>query len=236
MTEERETHALTIRQELSPSIWEMFLQIDQATYESRKFKTTRGETAIKLIFCLENGLPLSAANTGLYIVNGRLGIMGNIIASKIRMHPDYDYRIDKLTDKGCTITILRDNIVEIGQVTFDESMAKRADLLSKTNWECYPEDMYFNRAISRAYKLHCPDIFSQPVYVPEELDGTNAIDGEWSVFPTQYEEPTLDDLLQLYSAEAIMTANDGRIPGTDEEVKAVAEKLEAATMKPEGAE
>jgi len=228
MTEETATReiALAPRQELNTSIWRMFQEIDQATYESRRFGATRGETAIKLIFCLENGLPLSAANTGLYIVNGRLGIMGNIIAAAIRKHPDYDYRIDELTDKKCVVTILRGN-EEIGQAEFSESMAKRAGLLSKDNWQHWPEDMYFNRAISRAYKLYCPDIFSQPVYVPEELDGSNAIEGEWSVAPTEYEEePTLKTLLTQYGAEAILAVNDNQIPATDEEVQAVAGKLE----------
>jgi len=235
MTEEHETAtketALVPRQELNTSIWRMFQEIDQATYESRRFGATRGETAIKLIFCLENGLPLSAANTGLYVVNGRLGVMGNVIAASIRRHPDYDYKIVSLDDKGCTIAILRRNIggemVEYHRASFTETMAKRAGLLGKDNWKAYPEDMFFNRAISRAYKLHCPDIFSQPVYVPEELDGNNAIEGEWSVADTQYEAaaPTLETLLTQYSAEQIMEANEGRIPGTGEEVRAVAEKL-----------
>lgn len=39
--------------------------------------------------------------------------------------------------------------------------------------------------------------------------------------------PTIETLLTQYSAEQIMEANEGRIPGTDEEIAAVAEKLEA---------
>jgi len=39
---------------------------------------------------------------------------------------------------------------------------------------------------------------------------------------------TLDDLLLAFDAEAIIVANEGRIPGTDEEVLAVAQKLGVA--------
>jgi len=218
--------ALVPQSALTPTIWQMFLSIDQATYKSRRFGATEGETAVKLIFCLENQLPLSTANTGLYLVNGRLGVMGNVIAAKLRQHPHYDYRIVSLTDIGCIIAILRDGD-EIGQTIFDKEDAERANLLKKDNWQAYPQDMYFNRAISRAYKLYAPDLFmSGPVYVADELVAGDAIEGEWSITPP-HTEYALGDLVDKFGPEAILNANDGKLPATDEEINAVAEKLEA---------
>jgi hypothetical protein len=61
----------------------------------------------------------------------------------------------------------------------------------------------------------------------------NIVEGTWTpAAPAQPDPPaaptvTLDDLLSHYSPEEIMAANDGRIPGTDEEVAAVAARLAA---------
>lgn len=215
--EEKTGYEIVRRQELSPAIWRMFLEIDQATYSSRRFGVTQGETAIKLIFCLENSLPLSAANTGLYIVNGRLGVQGNVIAAKLRQHPRYDYEIVSLSDTGCTIGIFRDD-QEIGQATFDQEDAKRAGLLGKDNWQGYPEEMYFNRTISKAYKLLAPDLFMSPVYVAEEIMDITPV--------TQYDGATLENLLAIYSPEQILDANDGKLPSTEEEIEIVRVRLE----------
>jgi hypothetical protein len=127
----------------------MIEAIAAAAHESRKVGvSTRGEAAIKFLFCYENGLPLSAANTGLYIVNGRIAAQSNIIAAQIRRHPDYDYRVKALDNRGCTIEILRRVDAEWrieGEASFTEDDAQRAGLLSKDNYQGYPSDMYFNR-------------------------------------------------------------------------------------------
>jgi len=206
------------------------MQLDEATYQSRKFGVSQGETVVKLLFCYENGLPLSTANTGLYIVKGRLAVEGNVIATQLRRHPDYDYRIKRLDDTGCVVEILHSGQV-IGESSFTEDDAKKAGLVSKDNYQNYPRNMYFNRAISNGYKWFAPDIFSQAVYVPGEVEDT--IDApQWQVIDQKTATESakaaisLDDLVARYGAEAIMQANNGMIPATDEEVAAVAAKLE----------
>jgi hypothetical protein len=89
--------------------------------------------------------------------------------------------------------------------------------------------------------------------MPEQLgvglsEGGDVIEGEWSAAPRPTEQPqpvtaaaptvpaieyplptvtgiTLFDLLETYSAEAVMVANEGRVPATDGELAAVAKKL-----------
>jgi len=222
-----EEQALTVVQqrELTPTVLDMFQQLDQAAYQSRRFGVTQGETVIKLLFCYENNLPLSTANTGLYVVNGKLGLESNVIAAQFRRHPSYDYRIKEQTTKGCTIEVLRDGDV-IGEASFVKEDAERAGLLSKDNWKKYPEDMYYNRALSRAYKRFAPDLFSQSVYVREELE--EVVDATYTVQPAPEPETSrasLDDLVAEYGADAVLAANGGAIPATDEEVAAVAERL-----------
>lgn len=227
------TYAITTRPQLTPTLWEMFCQIDRMAYESRRFGVTPGETAIKLIFCLENGLPLSTANTGLYIVNGRLAAMGNVIAAQLRRHPRYDYIIHTLGIHGCVIGILRDG-EQIGEACFSAEDAERAGLLNKDNWKNYPTEMYFNRAITRAYKLYAPDLFSQPIYTPEELDSDVVINGTYNSsyttlddVPHSHQLVSLEILLTQYTPEEIMESFGGCIPTTEEEIQAVAEDLKA---------
>jgi hypothetical protein len=254
---EQNTNALSVElvsatPPLTPAVWKMIEAIAVAAHESRKVGvTSRGEAAIKFLFCYENGLPLSAANTGLYIVNGRIAAQSNIIAAQIRKHPDYDYRVKQIDNQGCTIEILRrvggEWRVE-GEASFTEDDAKRAGLSSKDNYQGYPSDMYFNRALARAQKRFAPDVFSQPVYTPEEMgmptdDEGNVIEGQWKVAPpvpasnnpndtpqhTGHQTvPSLTWLVDRYGPEAVMAANGDAIPGTDEEVAAVAAKLEEA--------
>lgn len=241
-----QTNALAVVPQLTPQVWNMIEAIANVSFESRKFGvTSRGEAALKFLFCYENGLALSAANTGLYIVNGKIAAQGNIIAAQIRKHPTYDYRIKSINDKGCTVEILR--LVDgawrtEGEASFTEEDAKRAGLLSKENYQSYPSDLYFNRALARAQKRFAPDAFGQPVYTPEELglkadDENGIVEGTWTVVPSAPTAETpkqagisLDALLTQYGAEAIMAANEGRIPGTDEELQAVAAALEAGNV------
>ncbi len=232
-----------IRPQLTVETWNMIESVAVAAYESRKVGVaTRGEAALKFLFCYENGLPLSTANTGLYIVNGRLAAQSHIVAAQLRKHPSYDYRIKSLDDKGCTVEIMRLNgesewVVE-GSASFTEEDAKRANLLGKENYQGYPSDMYFNRALARAQRRYAPDVFSQPVYTPEELgmrvdaEG-DVIDGSWREVAQapkaapKVEAPQADALQQLltdFPAEAVLAANDGQIP-TVEQIETVRAKL-----------
>jgi len=181
---------------VTPDRWNMLLSIAQEMYESRAFGVTRGEAATKLLFCLEYGLPLSAANQGLYVVNGRVAAMGQIAAAELRKHPDYDYTIERLDDKGCTIAVSRHGEV-IGTASFTEEDARRAELIDKDNYRHFPSDMYFNRAIGRAMRRFAPDALSMTVYTPEELGAEVDRDSEitlgegtvWTVKKTEATEP-----------------------------------------------
>ena len=227
--------ALTVRQELTPNTWEMLMSIGGAIKASRVFgSATAEEAAIKLLFCHENGLPLTTAGNGLFVVNGKIGAQANIIAAQLRRHPDYDYEIVEITPQSATVAILRrgadGTLAEVGRGTFTLAEAKQAGLLSKDNWRNYPEDMLFARAMTRAYRRYAPDVFGQPVYTPEELD--NVIDApSWQVVPpvapTQVAPPKPDllALVEQFGAEAVMAANGGAIPSTDAEVAEVAHAL-----------
>ena len=206
---------LTVRQqEMTPAVWGMLKDIAETTAVA---KSEQAKIAKHLLFCLENELPLSlAVNGGLYTVNNRVEVEGTVIRAQIRKHPDYDYKITRLDDKGCEIAIFEfiphkimlNNESEmngwelLGSASFTEEDAKQADLLGKDNYKKFPTDMYLNRATSRAYKRFCPNIFMQSVYVRGEIQGNDAdiIEG------TAVSVPTMQDLINEYGHDAVLQA------------------------------
>lgn len=162
-----------VRQAITPTVWAMLSEIAQSSTVSQ---VDRAKIIKKMLFCYENDLPLSlAVSGGLYEVNGRMEVEGTVIRAQIRKHPNYDYAITRLDDKGCELTIFY-NGDALGTASFTIDDAKRViinkqgDKLSdKDNYRNYPADMFLNRATSRAYKRFCPDIFFQSVYVRGEL-------------------------------------------------------------------
>jgi hypothetical protein len=193
--------ALAIQREMTPAIWQMISGIVEATSRGQMEKVV---TAQKMLFCYENDLPLNlAVNGGLYVVKNRLEVEGNVIRAQLRRHPEYDYRIDKLDNTGCTMTITRSG-TDVGTVSFNQDDAKLAGLLKgKENWEKYPADMYLNRATSRAYKRFAPDIFYNAVYVRGEMneqDDPFIVDADGEIMPT------IQELIDLYGNDAVLEA------------------------------
>jgi hypothetical protein len=227
---------LAIRNKLTPDVWAMIESVAMASFESRKFGIVKqGEASMKLLFCYENNLPLSASNTGLYIVNGKLAVQSNIIAAKFKQHPNYRYAIKTHNDTECTIEVfekLDNEWVLVGVSSFTENDAKKAGLLSKEVWRNYPRNMYFGRAITNAYRWYAPDILSQPVYIPEELnmrvdgEGSPIIDGQYSVVEKQM---TAIDLCNKYNVDAaeILRMNNGKMPSTQEDIERLDSELAA---------
>ena len=192
------SNELTVRQqEMTPAVWDMLKSIAETTAVA---KSEQAKIAKHLLFCLENGLPLSlAVNGGLYTVNNRVEVEGTVIRAQIRKHPDYDYIITRLDEKGAEIAIMFQG-QELGRAAFTEDDAKQADLLGKDNYKKFPIDMYLNRSTSRGYKRFCPDIFMQSVYVRGEIQGHDAAVIEGQVVPT------MDDLIDHYGADLVLQA------------------------------
>jgi hypothetical protein len=119
-----------------------------------------------------------------------------------------------------------------------------------SNWEKYPENMCKWRAIGFCADVVAPDVTAGMVDFmirPEQFgvridDEGNIIEGKTTVVESEAkpknnggssavkpDQPeitiTLTDLLDQYSAEQIMVANGGTIPGTSEELERVANAL-----------
>lgn len=132
------------------------------------------QAVVKVMAGAEIGLGPVASMTSIYIIESKPSFSSNLIASKVKSHSSYDYRVKHLDNVGCTVEILQidsDDVFQpIGEFSFLEEDAKAAGLLGKKNWKTYPKAMYFSRAISQAARVYCPDVFHSVIpYTVEEL-------------------------------------------------------------------
>lgn len=113
----------------------------------------------------EIGIPPFAAMSGIHVIQGKTTLGAGIIASAIKGSGKYDYRVAEMNDKTCSINFLQGDEI-LGNSTFTIEDAKKA---GTKNLDKFPKNMLFARAISNGVKWFCPDVFSGPVYVPEEM-------------------------------------------------------------------
>ena len=143
------------------------MNMAKAFAESGMFADTKSaaQAIVKIQAGQEIGIPPFAAMTGIHIIQGKPTIGAGLIASRLKGSGKYDYKVIEASEKVCSIDFYQGN-TKIGNSTFTIEDAKKA--LTKYI-DKFPKNMLFARAISNGVKWYCPDIFSGPVYVPEEM-------------------------------------------------------------------
>jgi hypothetical protein len=135
----------------------------------------------------------------------------------------------------------------LGNSTFTLQDAQRARLAQSQTWQQYPRNLLLARAITNGARWYCPEVFGGAIYDPDELgiagslappegeDTTGsapdaspsegAVDAEFT--PNGDGAIDLERLMEMFSADEIVAANDGEVPSTDEEVLAVYRRLKS---------
>lgn len=167
------------------------MNMAKAFAESGMFPDTKSaaQAIVKIQAGQEIGIPPFAAMTGIHIIQGKPTIGAGLIASRVKGSGKYDYRVIEATEKICTIDFYQ-GVEKIGTSTFTIEDAKKA--LTK-NIDKFPKNMLFARAISNGVKWYCPDVFSGPVYVPEEMPAVT-VDAE------AVEVSNIDELTAMINA------------------------------------
>jgi len=124
-----------------------------------------GQAFVKIQAGQEIGIPPFAAMSGIHIIQGKPTIGAGLIAATVKGSGKYDYKVDVMNDKICSVDFYQGK-EKIGNSTITNEDAKKA--LTK-NIDKFPKNMLFARAISNGVKWYCPDVFSGPIYVPEEM-------------------------------------------------------------------
>lgn len=146
------------------------MRLGTVLYESGFFRDVKGaaQAVVKILAGAEYGLGPIASMRAVHCFDGQTALHYSLIGGLIKQHPRYDYRVEQLTEQGCTLAFY-DGPDKIGISTFDKSDGGKAGLLNKRNWKAHPKDMYFARALTRGARQFCPDVFSGPIYTPDEL-------------------------------------------------------------------
>ena len=148
--------------------------IGQVFAQSGFFKDARQEAQAitKVIAGQEIGLKPMQAMTNIHVFDGKVTLGASLIGMLIKRSGTYRYSVEKLDRAECVITIMErfeDEWVIAGTAGFTFKEAEHAGLTTKNNWRNYPEDMLFARAISRAARRYCPDVFGGSVMSTEEM-------------------------------------------------------------------
>jgi len=182
------------------------MNMAKAFAESGMFADTKSaaQAIVKIQAGQEIGIPPFAAMTGIHIIQGKPTIGAGLIASRVKGSGKYDYKVIEASEKVCSIDFYQ-GATKIGNSTFTIEDAKKA--LTK-NIDKFPKNMLFARAISNGVKWYCPDVFSGPVYVPEEMPSVTE-EATHTVIDT-----TIDEII-----------NDIQVCVSLDEIKAVWKKL-----------
>ncbi|MEL7626957.1 MAG: hypothetical protein AAGU15_08880 [Anaerolineaceae bacterium] len=239
--------------ELTPDVWGMLKEVAPDMFTSRLFGVASKEQAVAIMLKgYELGLGVTSSFEFIQVIDGKPSLSPRGALALIQSQGVLDaFKLEDLTDKagnyyGAECYMKRGMIEFTARFTLDD--AKKAQLTEGSptsngkrgygNWEKYPRNMCTWRAIGYAADVVCPDItggLTTYLKMPEAFEGVNIDDdGNFTKVVTvtpELKAPvqtiTLNDLLKDWSAEAIMAANEGKIPATDDEIRATVEKLES---------
>jgi hypothetical protein len=153
--------------QLQKSTTTEIMSIGKAFAESGMFPDvkTAAQAVVKIQCGQELGIGPFAAMSGIHIIQGKPTIGAGVMASCVKGSGKYDYRVVESTEAICSIDFYQGK-EKIGNSTFTIADAKKA---GTKNLDKFPKNMLFARAMSNGVKWYTPDVFSGPVYVPEEM-------------------------------------------------------------------
>lgn len=159
-----------MKQEIATITTTEIMSIGKAFAESGMFADIKSaaQAVVKIQAGAEMGIPPFAAMSGIHIIQGKPTIGAGLMASCVKASGKYDYKVIEQSEKICTIDFYQGK-EKIGTSTFTIEDAKKA---GTKNIDKFPKNMLFARAMSNGQKWYCPDVFSGPVYTPEEFDAT----------------------------------------------------------------
>lgn len=177
------------------------MSIGKAFAESGMFPDvkTAAQAIVKIQAGQEIGIPPFAAMSGIHIIQGKPTIGAGVMASCVKGSNKYDYRVVESTEQVCSIDFYQGK-EKIGNSTFTIADAKKA---GTKNLDKFPKNMLFARAMSNGVKWYTPDVFSGPVYVPEEMTAPITEDAQAEVVDVTTPEQALHMINEAVTVDAI---------------------------------
>ena len=249
MSDETKELAVLEKHEITPGVWGMIKEMAPMMHASRLFGVSSVEQASAILLKgYECGFGFANSFDLIQVIQGKPGVSPRGALALIMQSPHIkEVKIERMVDSkgaylGHSCSMTRDNKMSY-TAKFTLEDAKRAGLIKQdSGWEKYPENMCLWRAVGFCADVVAPDITSgmtslmkQPeAYGVALTEGGDIIDvsaksvsSTTSIQSPAHTELTLDQLISRYSPAKIMEANGNKIPGTQEEINAVAELLES---------
>lgn len=150
-----------------PSSFQEIMSIGKAFAESGMFADIKSaaQAVVKIQAGQELGIAPFAAMSGIHIIQGKPTVGAGIMAAKVKASGKYDYEVIKMDEKICSLDFYQGK-KKLGNSTFTIEDAKKANT---KNLDKFPKNMLFARAMSNGVRWYTPDIFTSPVYTPEEM-------------------------------------------------------------------
>jgi len=143
------------------------LSIGEVFFKSGLFQDIKSvhQAVVKILAGQEMGISPMASMNGIHIIQGKPVVGAGLMAARVKSFGKYDYKVKQHDDKACAIEFFQGK-ESLGVSTFTIDDAKKA---GTKNLDKFPRNMLFARAMSNGVKWYTPDIYEQPVYVPEEM-------------------------------------------------------------------
>lgn len=246
--------ALMSTREMSMGVWHMINTVANDVYRSRLFPVSSPQQAAAIMLKgYEIGLGVMASFEFVQVVKGHVGLSPKGALALLHNSPKIaSIKLTRLTDERnrfvgyeCTMKRADNGFSHTERWTLDDAV--RAGLMKPdSNWEKYPENMCKWRVVGFTSDIVAPDVTAGMVDFmirPEQFN--IRVDNEGNIIESSVvvetsvksssdpEQPsvTLEQLLEQYTAEQILQANSGTIPGTSQELEQVANYLIKETQE-----
>lgn len=230
--------------ELTPGVWAMIEKIAPVMHKAHLFGVTSPEQAAAIMLKgYELGLSVTASFEFVQVIQGKPALSPRGAMALLLSNPLVkEIEIEKLHDgKGAFLGYSCKMVRNTGfsyTAKFTLEDAQRAGLVKPdSGWMKYPENMTLWRAVGFAADVVFPDITAGMTTLMKapEMYGVALTEGGDIVDVMPQSVPSTDPLQELvtqYGAEAVMAANDGKIP-VHGEIEIVRQKLEAVKAHPD---
>lgn len=243
------TTALAIQtaatRELTPGIERMIWEMAPRMHKAHLFGVVSPEQAYAIMIKgFDCGFSVTASFDFVQVISGKPSVNPRGALALLLSNPLVDtIEIRRLTDGKtpdpsknafvgyeCFMRRKNNGLSFTGRFTLED--ATRAGLVkADSGWAKYPENMCMWRAIGFAADVVFPDVtagMTTLMKAPEMFgvaltEGGDVIEAQSVTVPSTN---PLNELLEQFPADAIMQANDGKIPSSDAEIASVRAKLE----------
>lgn len=201
----------------SQAEFNMFQTIAKNAQLSGLYGGVGGEAKIFMVLLAARELgisPLLALNGGIWNIQGKIEISARLMNAMIR-RGGHTMQITS-TPQECIIKAKRADTGEEHTEKFTWAMAEKAGLTKGNVWQKYPEDMLYNRCMSRLARRLFPDVIGT-AYIEGEVREAISPD---KLPESQYEEISskVDPIVQPESSDCITSEQLAELMSLGEQI------------------